>query len=247
MVLSNIPPRIKKGNGRRRDHATRAYPAAQALTHPQCFFDHLPRSGQNRPDRCAQPLIQTDRDRVEVLREVSRLTLKRDRSIEQPRAIQVAPNTGFSGMRDNLAGVVAWEWSAATAVMRVLENENTSCRLQLVAAFEKCEPVLDLRNRATRQGLRQKARECSRATSFGCYHVCELLRQQDFAWVPQQQERGLVRHRAGREKKSVFLAEQRSGAPFKLSLGRVFAQAKRARPARSRVHGLEGRFSRLRE
>ncbi len=83
---------------------------------------------KNTADRAAQPLRQRDRDQIKGCGEFGEAMPGSDRRIEQPRAVEVAPDAEILRRRADGDGVLLREDDAAAAVVGVLDRDQPRWR-----------------------------------------------------------------------------------------------------------------------
>ena len=88
-----------------------AHPAAQQFAVPAALVDQLPRAGQGRADRRAQPLAETDAHGIEVLRPAG-------------GAVQMGPQSVLPGPAADGLDVLVWQDLSAAAVVGVFQADQ---------------------------------------------------------------------------------------------------------------------------
>src|SRR5262249_42750337 len=97
--------------------------AAEEVLLPPRALHQRARARQDGAQRTTETLRETDRDRVELLRDPGRVDTLRDRSVEQPPAVEVNGETDLASGGDDGSELVERPHATTGAVVRVLERQ----------------------------------------------------------------------------------------------------------------------------
>ena len=129
---------VERVHARSRDHARLAHGAAEEVLLAPGALHELPRAGDERPERAAEPLREAERDGVEARADRGRRHALRDGGVQEPRAVEVRGEPVLARRLEHVIELVERPDASAGVVVRVLERQD------------RCPLIRDLRARRGR-------------------------------------------------------------------------------------------------
>ena len=115
---------LERVDARRGDDPGLAHRAAEEVLLAPGALDQLARAREQRAERAAQALRETERDGVEAGGDLGGVDAERDGGVEQARAVEVDREAELARGRDDVLELVERPDAPARVVVRVLEREH---------------------------------------------------------------------------------------------------------------------------
>ncbi len=207
------------------DDSRLAHRATEEVLLAPGTLDQLARAGEERAERAAEPLGETERDGVEARGEDRGCDAERGGGVQEPCAVQVHRKPELSGGRDDVFQLGEWPDAAARVVVGVLYRDD---RRTLVGELRArgCRGTDLLRRDSSvhpGQAERHETRVSGRASVLVDDDVRRLLGQQYVTRPARELQRDLVCHRRRGHEHRGLLAQELGDPPFELENARILA------------------------
>ncbi len=186
--------------------------------------DQFARAGQGRADGCAQPLGETDRDRVEPRGPLSRGDARGDHRVEQSGAVEVHRQPLLACPRGDLGDALKRIKASAATVMTLFERDQTGpCVVAVDGPDLVAEPIDRQDSARGVDRARSHAPEPRDSPAFPHVHVRGALAEQLVTRRAVDPHADLVGHGAGGNEQRGLLAQDRGDPLFEGPDRRVLA------------------------